>query len=133
MIEGAKIYIVNDYEWSLTKEKTGLDEDAIAERVEILVITRGEEGSWLRRGSERTLIPIAPPTEVVDPTGCGDAFRAGLIAGMQRGYELEISARMGSLMGALNVAERLTQSLEITEEEFREEFKVAFGEALPSV
>ncbi len=132
MIEGAKIYIVNDYEWSLTQEKTGLDEGAIAERVETLVITRGEEGSWVCHGGERMLVPIAPPTEVVDPTGCGDAFRAGLIAGLERGYELETAALMGSLMGSLNVSERLTQSLEVTEDEFRQKFQEAFGEALPS-
>jgi len=132
MLDGAKIYIVNDYEWSLTIEKTGLDEEAIAERVDILVITRGEEGSWVRRGDDRLLIPIAPPTEVIDPTGCGDAFRAGLLAGLQRGYELETAARMGSLMGSLNVSERLTQSLEVTEDEFRQKFQEAFGEALPS-
>ncbi len=132
LLDGAKVYIVNDYEWSLTLEKTGLDEDAIAERVEILVVTRGEHGAWVRSGSERLIIPTVEPTAVLDPTGCGDAFRAGFLVGLERGHSLEVAGRMGSVMGALNVAEHFTQSVEITPEQFAQRYEAAFGEPLPS-
>ena len=90
LLDGAGLYVVNDYEWALTQEKTGLDEDGIAERVSALVITRGAEGSIVRRGgkpgvnldADRSEIPALQAEKVVDPTGCGDAYTAGFIAGL---------------------------------------------------
>jgi len=131
LMEGGRVYIVNDYEWSLTLDKTGLDEQAVAQRVEILVITRGDRGSWVRCGDERHVIPAAKPTAVVDPTGCGDAFRAGFLVGLDRGYALSTAAQLGSLMGALNVAEPSTQNVELSVDEIAERFEEAFGEPLP--
>jgi len=130
LLDGADVYVVNDYEWSVTLERTGLSEDAIAERVGSVVVTRGDQGSWLRTGSERSEIPSVKADAVVDPTGCGDAYRAGLLYGMARGLPLETAARVGSLMGALKVARAGTQCLDFEVNEFRTHFEREFGSSL---
>ena len=129
LIEGADTYVVNDYEWSLTCETTGLDEDAVARRVGTLVVTLGEQGSRLRHGDERIEIPAVPAAEVVDPTGCGDAWRAGYLAGRRQGRPLETCARMGSLMGSLTVQRPGTQALDFDPAGFRSLYERAFGAA----
>jgi adenosine kinase len=129
LIEGADTYVVNDYEWSLTRETTGLDEEAIAKRVGSLVVTLGEQGSRLRRGDERLEIRAVPSPEVVDPTGCGDAWRAGYLAGRRKGLPLETCARMGSLMGSLAVRRPGTQCLDLDPPGFRSLYEREFGSA----
>lgn len=129
LLDGADTYVVNDYEWSLTRETTGLDEDAVAGRVDNLVITLGEKGSRLRRGDEVLEIPSVPAAQVVDPTGCGDAWRAGYLAGRRRGRPLETCARMGSLMGSLAVGRPGTQCLDFDPDGFRALYQGAFGAA----
>ncbi len=138
-LTGASVYIVNDYEWGLTLQKTGLDEDAIAERVGVLIVTRGEAGSLVRRGGydaglrmEGDRFEIAPvtATEVVDPTGCGDAYRAGLLYAIENDLPLEKGARLGSLMGSIKVARRGPQSIELDLDAIRERFEKAYGESL---
>ena len=130
LLDGSAVYVVNDYEWSVTLERTGLGEDEVAERVGSVIVTRGEHGSWIRTGSERVEIPPVKASEVVDPTGCGDSYRAGLLYGMARGLPLELAARVGSLMGALKVARAGTQSLDFTLESFRDRFEQEFGSSL---
>ncbi len=139
-LTGASVYIVNEYEWELTREKTGLDEDAIAARVGALVVTRGEEGSMLRRGGRDVglaigvdRLEVAPITasEIVDPTGCGDAYRAGLLFALVHDLPLEKGARLGSLMGAIKVAHSGPQSIDLDLAAIREQYEKAFGEALP--
>ncbi len=129
MIEGADTYVVNDYEWSLTLEKTGLDEDAVASRVGTLVVTLGDQGCRIRAGGERLEVPAVPASEVVDPTGCGDAWRAGYLAGRSRGRSLETCARMGSLLGSLAVARSGTQSVEIDPSGFGALYEGTYGAA----
>ena len=138
-IEGSAVFIVNDYEWELTREKTGLDEDAVAELVGALVVTRGEEGSLLRRGgldlgvrmeSERVEIPVVKAERVLDPTGCGDAYRAGLLYGIVNDLALETGARLGSLMGSLKVARPGPQSIELDLDEIRARYAAEFGGSL---
>jgi adenosine kinase len=137
-ITGASVYIVNDYEWELTCQKTGLDEDAIAERVGALIVTRGAEGSMLRRGghdaglrmdSDRSEFKPVKPTEVIDPTGCGDAYRAGLLYAIVNDLPLEVGARLGGLMGSLKVARRGPQSIDLDLAKIRERFSAEFGES----
>lgn len=136
-IDGAAVYIVNDYEWELTCQKTGLDEDAIAERVGALIVTRGEAGSLLRRGGhdaglaislERVEIKPVKAREVVDPTGCGDSYRAGLLYAMHNDLSLELGARLGSLMGSLKVARRGPQSIELDLAAIRQCYEREFEE-----
>ena len=139
LIEGAAVYVVNDYEWELTLDKTGLDEKSIAERVGAIVVTRGERGSSVIRGgregavsleADRTEVPIVEAERVVDPTGCGDAYRAGLLWAVDRGLPLEQGARLGSLMGSLKVAHAGPQSIEVDLPELCKRFERAFERSL---
>jgi adenosine kinase len=130
MIEGAEIYVVNDYEWSLTVERSGLSGDEIARRARTVIVTRGAEGSLLRRGDDVVEIPAVAAERVVDPTGAGDAYRAGLLHGLGRGLPLETAARIGSLLGALQVAHPGTQALTLDLADFRARFERAFGAPL---
>ena len=122
LLDGAGVYIVNDYEWALTLDKTGQSEEAIAERVGAVIVTRGGEGSTLIRGgtgtvamaSDRCDIATVKPEAVVDPTGCGDSYRAGLLHALHRGKTLETGARIGSLFGALKIARHGPQSIPST-------------------
>ena len=134
---GAAVYIVNEYEWELTQEKTGLDEDGVAEKVGALIVTRGEEGSLLRKGgldcglvveNDRTEIAPVKAEQAVDPTGCGDSYRAGLLYGIANGLSLETGTRLGSLMGALKVARSGPQGIELDLEGIRAEYRKVFGE-----
>lgn len=138
-LEGATAYVVNDYEWALTLDKTGKTEDEIASRVGAILVTRGSEGSRVRRGgvevglefeADETEIPVVAPERVVDPTGCGDAYRAGVLYALLSGTSLEQGARAGSLMGALKVAEAGPQSVSIDFDDFRSRFEREFSVAL---
>ena len=138
-LTGASVYIVNEYEWELTCQKTGLDEDAIAERVGALIVTRGENGSILRRGGydaglrisvDRAEFDSVPPAEVADPTGCGDAYRAGLLYAIANDLPLESGVRLGSLMGSLKVERRGPQSIDLELAEIRDRFEKLFGESI---
>jgi adenosine kinase len=131
LIEGGTVYIVNDYEWSLTLSTTGLSESEIAGRVEAVVVTQGEKGSTLRRGDDVREVPPVPARRVVDPTGCGDAYRAAFLHGLSRRLPLDTCARMGSVLGALAVAEHGTQSLTTTPAQFRTLYTQAFRDELP--
>lgn len=138
-LTGASIYIVNEYEWELTREKTGLDEDGIAERVGALIVTRGEDGSILRRGgldaglaleAARTEIRPVEAERAVDPTGCGDSYRAGLLYALANRLPLERGAQLGSLMGALKVARSGPQSIDLDLQAIRERYRAEYGESL---
>ncbi len=136
-LDGASVYIVNDYEWSMTLQKTGLSEEEVAARVGAIIITRGEEGSRLRRGSgpaavridhESSEIPAVKVDEVVDPTGCGDAYRSGILYALAHDLPLEAGARIGSLIGSLKVGVAGPQGLELSPEAFRTAYREEYGE-----
>lgn len=137
LLDGASVYIVNDYEWSQTQHKTGLDEDQLAERVGAIVMTKGGEGSILRRGSgassvrmenDRVEIPPVAVDEVVDPTGCGDAYRSGILYALEKGLSLEAGARIGSMIASLKVRVAGPQGLEMSSEDFRAAYRKEYGE-----
>ena len=138
LLDGATVYVVNDYEWAMTLEKTGLDEDGIAERVGAVIVTRGEEGSQVRRGGiegvsmerDHSEIPVVAAEAVVDPTGCGDAYRSGILYSLLKGLPLEQGARLGSLMGSLKVAHRGPQSVSADLPEVKARFEQAFAAPL---
>jgi adenosine kinase len=130
---------VNDYEWALTLEKTGLDEDAIVQRVGALIVTHGAKGSRVRKGGladavvmqgESAHIPTVTPKAVVDPTGCGDAYRSGVLYALFHGLPLEQGARMGSLMGSLKIENSGPQSILLSGSEIHERFEREFGATL---
>jgi len=130
-IEQATWVAVNDYEWQLMQQKTGWSERDVLERVQALIVTRGASGSVIHTRERDYLIPCAPPKAVVDPTGCGDAYRAGLIHGLLRGLDWEVTGRIASLMGAIKIESRGTQNHSFTRAEFAERYRASFGSALP--
>jgi adenosine kinase len=127
LIDGSAAYIVNDYEWSLTLDKTACSEDELYSRCDAVVITKGAEGSTIHAEGCEIEIPPVTASEVVDPTGCGDAYRAGLIYGRVRGLPFETAGRMGSLLGCLQVQFEGTQNMELDLERFRACYQQEFG------
>jgi len=130
MIEQATYVTVNDYESNLLQEKTGLSEKQIAERVQAYLITRGPKGSEIHSKSGMMQIPAATAIRVVDPTGCGDAYRAGLIYGWMSGMDMATTGRIASLMGALKIENVGPQNQRFDYEQFAEQFRQQFGYAL---
>ena len=118
---------VNDYEAQLLQERTGLSTAAIAARVKAYVVTHGGQGSVVHAGGRSIEIPAVPVGEVVDPTGCGDAYRAGLLYGLARHMDWETTGRVASLMGAIKIVTVGTQHHRFTMDEFQERFHDAFG------
>jgi adenosine kinase len=106
MIDAATYVAVNDYEARLLAERTGLDLEAIARRVEALVVTLGADGSRIHAGGRVIDVPPVPPAALVDPTGCGDAYRAGLLYGIAQGWDWERTGRVAGIMGAVKIAAR---------------------------
>jgi adenosine kinase len=130
LIDGSALYIVNDYEWSLTLEKTGCSEEELFSRCDAVVITRGVKGSAIHTGGEEIEIPPVKASKVLDPTGCGDAYRAGLMAGRARGLSLEVAGRMASLLGSYQVEVEGTQNLVLNLDEFNARYEREFGLSL---
>jgi adenosine kinase len=129
-IEGAKVLIVNDYEFGMIKKQTGLTEEEIQNLTEVVIITRGERGSTVRTVEDRWDIPVVPPRRVADPTGVGDAYRAGLITGMCQGLPWPVVGRMGSLAAAYVMEEHGTQRHRYLLESFRQRYYEVFGHTL---
>jgi adenosine kinase len=118
---------VNDYEGKLLEEKTGRKLEEIARQVKALVYTQGARGSLIFAGGQRHDIPCVEAERVVDPTGCGDAYRAGLLHGILRGWDWPSTGKLGALMGAIKIAHRGGQNHAPSQEEIRSRFKRAFG------
>lgn len=126
-IELADWVTVNDYECQLLKERTGWSEREIAARVRAFFVTRGGAGSLVYTASQVYEIPAVQPERVADPTGCGDAYRAGLLYAFLRDLPVEIAARIASLMGALKIAHHGTQNHRFSRDEFEELFRRTYG------
>jgi adenosine kinase len=126
-IHEAKYIVVNDYEYQLLKERTKWNGKDIAEQVEALIVTRGGEGSVLRTRDDLHTIAAVEPEDVQDPTGCGDAFRAGLIHGLLNDLDLITCCRIGSVMGAIKVARQGPQNHKPTVDEISQRFFDSFG------
>jgi adenosine kinase len=126
-IKQANWLVANDYEFQLIQERTGMDHAEVASQLEALIITKGGEGSRLITNGTEEHIESVAPTAVEDPTGCGDAYRAGLIYGLQNNLDLVTSCRIGSVMGSLKVAVQGPQNHEHTLDEIVDRFQKAFG------
>ncbi len=121
-ILGARIAIFNEYEYDLMKKKTGLSKEDILNRVELLVITLGGKGSILKTRGHRVLVPSARPVSVVDPTGAGDAYRAGLLKGFFEGAPLEVMGRYASITAVYAVECKGATEHKYTIEEFKKRY-----------
>ena len=121
---------VNDYEGSMLTERTGWSLEEIAARVRALIVTRGGEGSWIYADGKRHEIPVARALRLADPTGCGDAYRAGLLYGLQRGFDWPTTGRVASLAGAIKIESHGTQQHEYDQTTFAARFRENFGVSL---
>lgn len=129
-IELASWIAVNEYEWHLLQSRTDLSIADVTSRVQALIITRGAEGSSIHLRNHREIIASAAPRAVIDPTGCGDAYRAGIIHGLLHGLSWPVTGRIASLMGALKIEVRGTQNHRFTLQEFAARYEESFGEPL---
>ena len=126
-VDQATWVAVNDYEWELVQQKTGWTAKDIIRRVKALIVTRGAQGSVIYTPEEEIVIPCAKPRAVVDPTGCGDAYRAGLLHGLLNGLDWRATGRIASLMGAIKIESLGTQNHRFTKAEFEARLKESFG------
>jgi len=126
-VKMADYVTVNDYEGRMLEERTGKNLADLAKEVKALVVTLGAQGSRIHVDGRRIEIPSARPEGVVDPTGCGDAFRAGLLYGIANGLDWELTGRLASLLGAIKIARRGGQNHHFTREEIAQRFKESFG------
>jgi adenosine kinase len=130
-LEQATWCVMNDYESQLMMNTTGESINTLAQHVDALVVTRGGEGSVVYTGDDEIEIPTVNVDNAVDPTGCGDAYRAGLLLGLENGWDWETSGRVGSLIGAIKVQQEGTQNHQFSMGEFAQQYETHFERALP--
>ncbi len=130
MVRQSACVAVNGYEGRLLQERIGMPLEKLAGEVQALVVTQGAEGSTIHTGGQALRIPSVPPARVVDPTGCGDAYRAGLLYGMAQGYDWPVTGRLASLLGSIKVASRGAQNHQLSREEIGARYRTAFGSGL---
>jgi adenosine kinase len=124
--EQANWLAFNDYEAQLMMERTGKSLAQLAEMVEAVIVTRGGEGSQIVTRDKTYEIPVAPAKSLVDPTGCGDAYRAGLLYGLMNDMDWETTGRIAALMGAIKIEHAGTQNHFVSEDVFAHRFEQAF-------
>jgi adenosine kinase len=127
LMELATWLTLNDYEAELMQERTGLNLQQLAQKVEALIVTRGGDGSTVYTQGKEIHIPSAPVSNLADPTGCGDAYRAGLLYGLMNKLDWEITGRIASLMGAIKIESQGTQNHTFTLHSFKERYQDAFN------
>jgi adenosine kinase len=127
LIDQATYLAANDYEFEMVMDRTGLTLEQIAARLDALIVTRGEKGSEIYAGGQRHDIPVVPASAVVDPTGCGDAYRAGLLFGIVQGYDWPTTGRLASLLGSIKIAHQGGQNHSFTPADIADKFESAFG------
>ncbi|MBN1310803.1 MAG: carbohydrate kinase family protein [Anaerolineae bacterium] len=127
-LEGAYILIVNEYEYAALCKKTGLAQADILSRAKNLIVTRGENGCDIYTQDRTIHIPVVPTDHIADPTGVGDAFRAGLLKGLAAGWPWEISGRVGALAATYVLEQRGTQNHSFTRQEFVQRFRRHFDD-----
>jgi adenosine kinase len=126
-ISGAKILIVNDYEFEMIKNKTGLSEIEIKQQVETVIVTLGAEGSLIHSKAQEIQIPPAHPNRIAEPTGAGDAYRAGVITGVMRNYPWEVTGRLGSIAAVYVLEQHGTQRHSFTRRQVANRYRELYG------
>lgn len=129
-VELATWVAVNDYEGQMLQERTGWSEQEISQRVDALIVTRGAKGSTIFAGGQQIAIPAVEATEVRDPTGCGDAYRAGLLYGLLNNMNWADTGRLAAVLGAKKIASLGTQNHNFTPASIDAEFERSFGYSL---
>mgnify|MGYP001578969367 FL=1 len=126
-IDKADYIAVNDYEGQLLQDRTGCSLESLADRAKALIITLGAQGSIIYADGKQFAIPCIKPKEIVDPTGCGDAYRAGLLYGIVNHLDWQTTGQLGSLMGALKIAQRGGQNHQFSRDEIDQYYFENFG------
>ncbi|WP_273429530.1 carbohydrate kinase family protein [Chitinibacter tainanensis] len=132
LVELASYLTLNDYEAEMLSKATGLSIAQLATKVEALIVTLGAQGAQIYANGVCHQIPAVPAAAVVDPTGCGDAFRAGLLHGLLQGWDWPTTGRLASLLGSIKIAHQGGQNHKFTRAELAEQYLAAFGQALPA-
>ena len=127
-MHGAYFLFVNDYEYGLIEKKTGLRLQDILEMVSVLVVTRGEHGATIYAEGSEIEVPVYPARQILDPTGVGDAFRGGFVAGWQRGFDWQLCGQMGALAATYCIEQTGTQNHAYTRSEFVQRFRQVFDD-----
>jgi adenosine kinase len=127
--EGARVLIVNEYEFGMIKNKTGLSDEELLALPEVTIVTLGEKGSAIHADGRVLNIPVAPPAVLADPTGVGDAYRAGLIKGMIRDYPWTVTGQIAALAATYVIEQFGTQSHTYTRAQFVARYRQVFGDA----
>jgi adenosine kinase len=127
-MNGARLLVVNDYEAEMICTKTGMSIHELRGQVETLIITQGERGSHIYAETGMIDIPIFPPDAIIDPTGVGDAYRAGLIFGMTHGFEWALCGRLGALCATYVLEQNGPQSHHFTPAAFARRFRTHFDD-----
>ncbi|RCS57576.1 carbohydrate kinase family protein [Parvibium lacunae] len=132
MAEQASYITLNDYEAKLFSERTGLSMEKLAQRagIKAVVVTLGSQGSQIYHGGQLETIPVVAAPDLVDPTGCGDAFRSGLLYGIATGMDWPSTGRLASLMGSIKIASQGAQNHHLQREHILARFKSLFGYAI---
>ena len=126
-VELADWITLNDYEAKLMEERTGLTPEQLAAKVKALIITKGGDGSLIYTDGGIVEIPSAKPKALLDPTGCGDAYRAGLLYGLSEELDWATTGRIASLLGAIKIETAGTQNHSFTLNDFKERYRENFG------
>jgi adenosine kinase len=129
-IEGAQVVIANDYEYEMIRNKTGLTARDMLGQNRVVFTTKGEHGSVIRNREQEVAVPPAPTGQVVDPTGAGDAYCAGVVYGLQHGFDLGQAGRIGALAATYVIESYGTQAHRYTREEFAARYAESFGETI---
>jgi adenosine kinase len=127
--EGARVLIVNEYEFGMIKNKTGLSDEELLALPEVTIVTQGEKGSTIYADRRIFNIPIAPPEVLADPTGVGDAYRAGIIKGMIHDYPWQVTGQIAALAATYVLEQFGTQSHSYTRAEFVARYRKVLGDA----
>lgn len=127
-MEGAHFLFVNDYEFGMISKKTGLDLDGMLKHVDIIIVTRGENGASIYADGKEIIIPIVPADQVIDPTGVGDAFRGGFLTGYSRGWDWQLCGQIGAVAATYCIEKNGTQNHHYTREEFVQRFRKHFDD-----
>ena len=130
MIDAATYLAVNDYEGRLLAERTGVALERLTDRVDAVIETLGADGSRIHSGGRTIAIPAVPAAAIVDPTGCGDAYRAGLLYGIGRGWDWPKTGRLAALLGARKIAHRGGQNHTVDRESIGAAYHENFGDYL---
>lgn len=126
-IDKADYIAVNDYEGQMLQDRTGHNLESLANKAKALIITLGAQGSIIYANGKKVEIPCVKPKQIVDPTGCGDAYRAGLLYGIVNNLDWQITGQLGSLMGALKIAQRGGQNHQFSRDEIGQYYFENFG------